>query len=76
MDQVCSAFILFLYFFVVFTLQTTIASTVLSPFVHDYPGEQLAEETFTYSHLLWLLVIYQLSASTAIHNILPVQFID
>jgi len=33
------------------TVTTTIATTVLRPFVWDYPGQPVAEETFTHSHL-------------------------
>jgi len=48
---------------------------VLWPFVCDYQGEQVPEETFTHSHLSWSLTIhYQLLPSIMIHSILPVQF--
>jgi len=32
-------------------LITTTATTMLWPFVWDYPGEPVPEETFTHSHL-------------------------
>jgi len=44
-------------------------------FVRDNPGEPVAEETFTHSHLLWSSVIpYLLPPSFTIHSSLPVQF--
>jgi len=30
---------------------------ILQPFVWDYPGEPVSEETFTHSHLSWLSTI-------------------
>jgi len=46
----------------------------LRPFVWDYPGEPVPEETFTHSPIL--IIIQPLSASSiySIHSILPVQF--
>jgi len=32
---------------------TTATTTVLRPFIRDYPGEPVTEETFTHSHLSW-----------------------
>ena len=44
-------------------------------FVWDYLGEPVPEETFTHSHPSWSsITLYQLSPSTMIHSILPVQF--
>jgi len=44
---------------------TTITTTVLRPFVRDYLGEPLPEETFTHSHLSWSsTILYQLPPST------------
>jgi len=49
--------------------------TVSQPFVWDYPGEPVPEETFTNSHLSWSsTTLYQFPLSTMIHSILPVQF--
>ena len=48
---------------------------VLWPFVQDYLGEPVPEETFPHSHLSWSsTILYQLSPSITIHSILPVQF--
>jgi len=44
---------------------TTTTTTVLWPFVWDYRGKPIPEETFTHSHQSW---------SSTIHNILPDQF--
>jgi len=50
-------------------------TTVLLPFVWNYPGELVWEETFTHSHLSWSsTILYQLSPSIIIYSILPVQF--
>jgi len=50
-------------------------TTVLRPFVRDYPGELVPEETFTYSHLLWAsIILYLLPPSIAIYGIFSVQF--
>ena len=49
--------------------------TVLD-FVQDYPDESVPEETFTHSHLSWSsIILHRLPPSTAIHGILPDQFI-
>jgi len=54
---------------------TTTDTTMLWPFVWDYPGEPAPEETLTYWYLTWLSpILYQLPPSTMIHGILPVQF--
>jgi len=51
------------------------ACLFLWPFVWDYPGEPVPEETFTNSHLSWSsIILYHLPPSTTIRNILPVQF--
>jgi len=40
-------------------------TTVLQPFVWNYLGKSVPEETFTHSHLSWSsIIIYQLPAST------------
>jgi len=45
------------------------------PFVQDYTGEPVPEETFAHSHLSWSsAILCQLSPSAMIHSILPVQF--
>jgi len=50
-------------------------TTVQQPFVQDYPGRPVPEETFTHSHPSWSSdILYQLSPFTAIHSILCVQF--
>ena len=50
-------------------------NTHSQPFVRDYPGRPVPEETFTHSHPSWSPdILYQLPASTMIQNILPVQF--
>jgi len=59
---------------VTLTTTTTTTSTVLWPFVWDYLGEPVQEETFTHSHLSWLsIILYLLPPSTIIHSILRVQ---
>jgi len=40
---------------------TTTTTTILQPFVRDYPGEPVPEETFTHSPIL--IIIQPLSAS-------------
>jgi len=41
------------------------------PFVQDYPGGEVPEETFTHSHPSWSSdILYQLPPSTTIHSIL------
>jgi len=50
-------------------------TTILRPFVRDYSGEMIPEETFTHSHPSWSsIILYLLPPSTTIHSILPVQF--
>jgi len=47
----------------------------LWPFLRDYPGELVPEETITHSYLSQSSInLYQLPPSTAIHSILPIQF--
>ena len=54
---------------------TNMTTNVIWPSVWDYPGELVAEETFTHSHLTWSsIILYLLPPSTTIHSILPVQF--
>jgi len=49
-------------------------TTVWWPFVWDYPGGPVPEETFTHSNPSWPSdILYQLPPSTTIHNILLVQ---
>jgi len=50
-------------------LHNTTTTTILRPFVWDYPGEPVPEETFTHS----TSNLYQLVPSTTIHSIFPVQ---
>jgi len=47
--------------------------TVLRPFVRDYPGKLVPEETFTHPPSWSSSNLYQLLPSTMIHSILPVQ---
>jgi len=57
------------------TTTTTTTTAVFWPFVPDYPGEPVPEETFTHSHrYLSSAVLYPFHQSTMIHSILPVQF--
>ena len=53
-------------------LLTTI---LLRPFVRDYPGEPVPEETFTHPPSWSSSSLYQLLPSTTIHSILLVQVI-
>jgi len=46
---------------------------VLRPFVRDYPGEPVPEETFTHPSSWSSSNFYQLLPSTTIHSNLPVQ---
>jgi len=46
---------------------------VLRPFVRDYPGEPVPEETFTHPPSWSSSKLHQLLPSTTIHSILPVQ---
>ena len=56
-------------------LRSADTTTILRPFVWDYLGQLVPEETFTHSHLFWSsTILYQLPPSTTIHSILPVQF--
>ena len=50
----------------------TTTTTVLRPFVWDYPGEPVPEETFNHPPS-WSSSLYQLLPFTTIHSILPVQ---
>ena len=49
-------------------------TTVLRPFIRDYPGEPVPEETLTHPPSWSSSSLYQLLPSTMIHSILPVQF--
>ena len=53
--------------------KTTRTTTVLRPFVRDYPGEPVPEETFTHPPSWSSSSLYQLLPSTTIHSILLVQ---
>jgi len=48
-------------------------TTVLRPFVWDYPGEPVPEETLTHPPSWSSSSLYQLLPSITIHSILPVQ---
>jgi len=48
-------------------------TTILRPFVRDYPGEPVPEETLTHPPSWSASNLYQLLPSTTIHSILPVQ---
>jgi len=48
-------------------------TTVLRPFVRDYPGEPVPEETLTHPPSWSSSNLYQLLPSTTIHSILLVQ---
>jgi len=48
-------------------------TTVLQPFVWDYPGEPVPEETLTHPPSISPSNLYQLLPSTMIHSIIPVQ---
>ena len=52
---------------------TTTTTTVLRPFVWDYPGEPIPEETLTHPPSWSSSNLYQLLPSTTIHSILLVQ---
>jgi len=54
-------------------LHNNTTTTVLRPFVQDYPGESLPEETLTHSPSWSSSSLYQLLPSATIHNILLVQ---
>jgi len=50
-------------------------TTVLWPFVQQYPGEQVWNETLTHADVSWSsTILYQVPSSTVIHSFLPVQF--
>jgi len=53
------------------TITTT--TTILQPFVRDYPGELVPEETLTHPPSWSSSNLYQFLPSTTIHGILPVQ---
>ena len=55
------------------TLSLTTTTTVLRPFVRDYPGEPIPEETLTYPPSWSTSNLCQLLPSTMIHSILLVQ---
>jgi len=55
------------------TTTTTTTMTILWPFVRDYPGELVPEETLTHPPSWSSSNLYQLLPSTTIHNILLVQ---
>jgi len=46
---------------------------IIRPFVRDYPGELVREETFTHPASWSSSKLYQLLPSTTIHSILPAQ---
>jgi len=48
--------------------RTTTATTVLRPFVRDYPGEPVPEETLTHPPSWSSSSLYQLLPSTTIHS--------
>ena len=52
---------------------TTTTTAVLQPFVRDYPGEPVQEETLTHPPSWSSSKLYQLLPSTTIHSILLVQ---
>jgi len=50
----------------IYTTTTTTTTAVLWPFVPDYPGEPVPEETFIHSHLSWSsIILYLLPPSMA-----------
>jgi len=55
-------------------ITTTTTTTVLRPFVRDYPGEPVPEKTFTHSSTWSSTILYHLLPSTTIYSILPIQF--
>jgi len=57
----------------VYWIWTTTTTIVLRPFVRDYPGEPVPEETFTHPPSWSSSSLYQLLLSTTIHGIRPVQ---
>jgi len=54
-------------------IHCTATTIILRPFVRDYPGEPVPEETFTHLPSWSWSNHYQLLPSTTIHSILPVQ---
>ena len=54
---------------------TTTTTTVLRPFVWDYPGESLPEETLNHPPSWSSPILHQLLPSTTIHSILLVQIV-
>ena len=68
-QHICDSVIL-ISTFLIMIISTT---TVLRPFVRDYPGELVPEETFTHPPYWSSSNLYQLLPSTTIHSILPVQ---
>jgi len=67
-------FFVFLACFCTFRVTHTQLFYSSMDFVRDNPGEQVREETFTHSHLLWSPIIpYLLLPSNTIHGIPPVQ---
>ena len=57
----------------VYCVNNNTTTTVLWPFVQDYPGEPVPEETLTHPPSWSSPYLYQLLPSTTIHSILPVQ---
>jgi len=55
------------------TTTTSTTTTVLRPFVRDYRGEPVSEETLTHPPSWSSSNLYHLLPSTVIHSILPVQ---
>jgi len=51
----------------------TTTTTSLRPFVRDYPGEPVPEDTLTHPQSWSSSNLYQLLSSTTIHSILPAQ---
>jgi len=51
----------------------TTTTIILWPFVQNYPGEPVPEETFTHPPSWPSSNLYQLLPSTTIHSILPAQ---
>jgi len=53
-------------------VRETTTTVVLRPFVRDYLGEPVPEETLTHPPS-WSSSLYQLLSCTTIHSILPIQ---
>jgi len=62
-----------IYNYIVDMTGTTTTTIVLRPFVWDYPGELVPEETLTHPPSSSSSNLYQLLPSTTIHSILPVE---